>query len=352
MKTELGFAIIGCGNIAPFHAKSIQKTKGARLVVVGDTISKNAERVGKEFQVQWTNDMDTILSDPRVEVISIATPSGLHRDIAVAGARAGKHLVVEKPLEITLEKCDDIIRAARENMVKLSVIFPSRFKDGAKALKTAIERKRFGRIALADAYVKWYRSEEYYKSGAWRGTWALDGGGALMNQSIHTVDLLQWLMGEVESVEAYTATTTHEIEVEDNACAILKFKNGALGVIEGSTSCYPGSDDQIAIHGEKGTAVLVAGKIKEWKFKEPEPSDDTVRATGDVVSSGASDPTASLSHEYHKRQFEDMVEAIRKDIEPLVTGQEGRKAVRIISAIYESSRKGVEVKLETLASPA
>jgi len=345
MKKELGFAIIGCGNIAPFHARAIQESKSARLVVVGDTIIKNAEKLGKEFKVKWTDNLNVILSDPEVEVVNIATPSGLHRDLAVAAAKAGKHIIVEKPLEITLAKCDDIIRAARENMVKLAVIFPSRFKNGSQELKKAIRNNRFGRIALADANIKWYRSDEYYKSGAWRGTWALDGGGALMNQSIHTVDLLQWLMGEVESIKAYTGTITHTIEVEDTACAVVKFRNGALGVIEGSTSCYPGRDDEIAIHGEKGTAILVAGKIKEWTFKEPEASDEVLPTTTDVASSGASDPIASLSHEYHRRQIEDMVEAIQKDREPLVNGEEGRKAVEIILAIYKSSRENCEVKL-------
>lgn len=345
MAKELGFAIVGCGTIAPFHARAINEIKGTVLRIVCDNIDKNAKKVGDEFGVKWTTDLEDVLSNKDVDVVNICTPSGLHGEIAIASAKRGKHLVVEKPLEITLSKCDGIIRAARENKVKLAVIFPSRFKDGAKRLREAIRKGRFGRIALADAYVKWYRTQEYYDSGAWRGTWLLDGGGALMNQSIHTIDLLQWFMGDIESVIAYVKAITHKIEAEDTACAILKFRNGSLGVIEGSTSCYPGFDARIAVHGENGTVILDDGKLKEWNFKEPEPSDREIKEKGDIVSSGASDPVASLGHEFHRRQIAETVDAILNNREPLVNGEEGRKAVEIILAIYESSRKKGEVKL-------
>lgn len=345
MNRELGFAIIGCGNIAPFHIRAIEEINGAKLVIVHSKSQKSAQKLGEEFKVKWTVNLEDVFSNPEVDVVNICTPSGLHRDIAIASAKAGKHIVVEKPLEITLPRCDDIIKAARENNVKLAVIFPSRFKDGSRKLKQAVEKNRFGRIALASAYIKWYRSQEYYDSGVWRGTWEIDGGGALMNQSIHTIDLLQWFMGDVESVSAYTSTVSHHIEVEDTGCAILKFKNGALGVIEGSTSCYPGMDATVSIHGEKGTVILEEGKIKEWSFKEPEESDKDIKLTEDVSSSGAQDPTKSLSHEFHRRQIVDMVEAILNDRQPLVNGEEGRKSVEIILAIYESNKKNKIIKL-------
>jgi len=345
MSKELGFAIIGCGAIASFHARAIQEIKDAKLVIVCDSIEKSAEKTGKEFGVKGTTKLDKVLSNSEVDIVNICTPSGLHQDIAVASAKAGKHLIVEKPLEITLSKCDEIIKVAKENKVKLAVIFPSRFKDGTQQLKKAIEKRRFGQIALADAYVKWYRSQEYYNSGAWRGTWKLDGGGALMNQSIHTIDLLQWFMGDVDSITAITRTIVHKIEVEDTACAILKFKNGALGVIEGSTACFPGTDTRIAIQGEKGSVILDAEEISEWTFKDSEPSDKDIKQKERNVSSGAQDPTKKMTHEAHRRQINDMVEAIVHDREPLVNGEEGRKAVEIILAIYESSKKKIEVKL-------
>ena len=345
MNEELGFAVIGCGAIGPFHCRAIQEIKRTKLVIICDAIEKNAKKMGEEFGVKWTTNLNEVLSLPEVDVVNICTPSGMHRDMAVAGAKAKKHLIIEKPLDITLPKCDAIIKTARENKVKLAVIFPSRFKDGALKLKKAMEQNRFGRIALADAYVKWYRSQEYYNSGAWRGTWQMDGGGALINQSIHTVDLLQWLMGNIDSLVSYTGTISHKIEVEDTACAIVKFKNGSLGVIEGTTSSYPGMDARIAIHGEKGTGILDDGKITEWNFKEPEPSDQEIKITQDISSSGAADPTKALSHEFHRRQIADMVEAINNNREPLVNGEEGRKAVEIILAIYESSKKGKEIRL-------
>ncbi len=348
MSKELGFAIIGCGVISPFHARAIQEIKGVKLVIVCDAVEKSAEKTGKEFGVKWTSNLDEVLSNSDVDIVNICTPSGLHRDIAIKAAKAGKHLIVEKPLEITLPKCDEIIKAARENKVKLAVIFSSRFKDGAQKLKKAIEKKRFGQIALADAYVKWYRPQEYYDSGAWRGTWKIDGGGALMNQSIHTIDLLQWFMGDVESITAITRTIVHKIEVEDTACAILQFKNGALGVIEGSTACFPGTDARIAIHGEKGTAILDEGEISEWIFKEPEPSGKDMKQKEGTVSSGAQDPTKKMTHEAHRRQITDTVEAILDDREPLVNGEEGKKAVEIILAIYKSGKENKKVKLGAL----
>jgi predicted dehydrogenase len=316
--------------------------------MVNDVTRESAKKLGEAFKVKWTDSLEEVLANPEVEVINICTPSGLHRDGAIAGARAGKHLVIEKPLEITLVKCDEIIRVAQEEKVKVGVIFPSRFKEGSQRLKKAAEEKRFGRIALADAYVKWYRTQEYYDSGAWRGTWPMDGGGALMNQSIHTIDLLQWFMGEVEGVTAYTKAISHKIETEDTACAIVRFRNGALGVIEGTTSSYPGTDARIAIHGENGTVILDDGKIKEWIFKEATPSDKELKNTDEVSSSGAVDPTKNLGYEFHRRQINDMVEAIRHNREPLVNGEEGRKSVEIILAIYESSRTGREVKLPLL----
>ena len=182
-----------------------------------------------------------MLADPAVDAVSVATPSGAHMEPAVAAAKAGKHVIVEKPLEITLQRCDRIINECEKNGVKLSTFFPSRFHDSSIKMKRAVDEGRFGRLTLGDAYVKWFRTQEYYDSGAWRGTWKLDGGGALMNQAVHTVDLLTWLMGPVVEIQAQTATLAHErIEVEDVATATLRFANGALGIIEASTAVYPG----------------------------------------------------------------------------------------------------------------
>src|SRR5262249_19919096 len=271
------------------------------------------------------------------------TPSGAHMDSAVAAAEAGKHVVVEKPLEITAERCDHIINACERGGVKLCTIFPSRFGDANRALKEAIEAGRFGRPTLGQTTCKWWRSQEYYDKGGWRGTWALDGGGALMNQAIHNVDLLLWMMGPVTHITGYTATLAHErIEVEDTAVACLRFASGALGVIQATTSVHPGYPKTVAVHGDRGTAVIEQDDVLRWDFTPETPEDRAVKerfAHKVGASGGASDP-AAISHVGHARQLGDFVHAIRTNTAPKVDGREGRKAVASICAIYEAARTG------------
>jgi predicted dehydrogenase len=211
---KLGFGIIGSGNIGPFHAEAISHIEEAELKAVSDVVEERAKELAEKYRVDFYADYNKLLEREDIAVVNICTPSGMHEEIALTSANAGKHLIVEKPLEITLEKCDRIIKSCEENKVKLCVIFPSRFGKATTKLKESIGKGRFGKLVLGDAYIKWYRSQEYYDSGGWRGTWKIDGGGALMNQSIHTVDLLQWMMGSVESVFAYSETLLRNIEVE------------------------------------------------------------------------------------------------------------------------------------------
>jgi predicted dehydrogenase len=256
--------------------------------------------------------------------------------------------VVEKPLEITPERCDRIIDTCGRNKVKLCTIFPSRFHDANVALKAAVDAGRFGRLTLGETTCKWWRSQAYYDEGGWKGTQALDGGGALMNQAIHNVDLLLWMMGDATHVTGFTATLAHErIEVEDTAAACLRFKSGALGVIQAATSVYPGLPKTIALHGDRGTAVIEQEDVLRWEFS-PETSEDAkvkerfARKVG--ASGGASDPKA-ISHEGHARQLADFVRAIQANTAPKVDGREGRKAVALICAAYESMRTGRAVPL-------
>jgi UDP-N-acetyl-2-amino-2-deoxyglucuronate dehydrogenase len=255
---------------------------------------------------------------------------------------------VEKPLEITTERCDQIIEACEKAGVKLAVTFQSRFHESSKLMKQAVDEGRFGQITMGDSYVKWYRSQEYYDSGAWRGTWALDGGGALMNQAIHSVDLLVWLMGPVAEISAMTATMTHErIEVEDVAVANLKFTSGALGVIEATTTAYPGALKRIEISGSQGTAILEEEDIKMWQFAEETPEDEAIRTrmAGKTESGGgAADPSA-ISHHGHTMVFEDFITAINENRPAAVDGHEGRRSVEVIRAIYESAKTGQKVTL-------
>jgi predicted dehydrogenase len=350
----LGFGIIGAGMISRFHAKALAEIRGAKLVACADTAPGRADAFAAEFGCRGYDSVEAMLADDGIDAVTIATPSGAHMDPAVAAAKAGKHVIVEKPLEVTLKKCDRIIAACDKAGVKLGTIFPSRFHDSSKLMKQAVEGGRFGRVTLGDAYVKWYRTQQYYDSGAWRGTWALDGGGALMNQAIHTVDLLTWLMGPVAEVQANTATLAHErIEVEDVAVAALRFENGALGIIEATTAAFPGYLKRIELHGSAGSAVLEEEDIKHWDFAQKTRSDAAVlrqMATSRSTGGGAADP-AAIGHHGHAMLFQDFVEAVRKDRPPAIDGREGRRSVEIILAIYKSAKSGKKVKLPLPGDP-
>ena len=345
-----GFGIIGCGMIAEYHTRAINEIPGARVVAAFSRSAANGAKIaglaGGDCVVY--DDLARMLDHPGLDVVCVCTPSGAHLEPAVAAAKAGKHVVVEKPLEITLPRCDAIIAACAAAGVRLGAIFPSRFSPANVALKEAIAAGRFGRLTLGDTYVKWWRTQEYYDSGGWRGTRDLDGGGALMNQAIHNVDLLQWLMGDVASVQALTATLAHErIEVEDVAVAALRFKNGALGTIEATTAAFPGLQKRTEIHGDRGSARVEQDDITLWEFREKAPSDAAIHtAIGSRLgpNSGASDPRG-ISHQGHRDQLADFLQAIDEGRPAAIDGREGRKAVEIIRAIYRSAETGRAVSL-------
>ncbi len=349
-----GFGIVGCGMISEFHARAIADTSGAKLVACVDRVPEVAARFAEKHAVRSYSGLPQFLNDPAIDIVTICTPSGQHMEAAVAAAKAGKHVIVEKPLEVTLARCDKIINACQKNDVVLSTIFPSRFHSSSMALKKAIDQGRFGRLTLGDAYVKWFRTQEYYDSGQWRGTWALDGGGALMNQAIHSVDLLTWLMGPVVEVSATTATLAHErIEVEDVATASLRFENGALGVIEATTAAFPGWLKKIEIHGSHGSACLEEEDIKTWQFAKMTAADKKlVAALADRTSSGggASDP-AAIGHAAHAHQFKDVIKAIKQGSNPRIDGREGRRSVEIILAIYKAAETGKRIQLPLARDP-
>ena len=345
---SFGFGIIGLGLIADFHAKAIQAMTNGSVAACYSRSQQKADAFGQKYACQGYADLDQFLAHPGLDIVTICTPSGAHLDPAIQAARAGKHLLIEKPLEVTLERCDQIIDACENQQVKLAGIFQSRFSDVARLMKHALEKGRFGQSVLGDAYVKWYRSQQYYDEGGWHGTQQLDGGGALMNQSIHAIDLLQWFMGPVDAVNAFAGTRGHErIEVEDVAVATLRFKSGAFGVIEGTTAIYPGFLKKIDICGTRGSAILEEESLKAWVFDEKEEEDATILekfGTKTETGGGAADPSA-ISFQGHQRQFEDFVEAIETGREPLVNGIEARKAVEIILAIYQSAREGRQISL-------
>lgn len=340
---SFGFGIVGLGLIADFHAQAISKIKKGKLVACLSRDKNKAEAFAKKYNCQPYHSWEKFLAHPDLDIVNICTPSGAHLEPAVRAAQAGKHLIVEKPLEITLQRCDEIIRVCFENKVKLAGIFQSRFSPLCELIKKAIEDGRFGQLVLCDAYVKWQRSQSYYDEGGWHGTLKLDGGGALINQSIHAIDLLAYFAGEVKELSAFTNTIGHTgIEVEDNAVVLLKFKCGSLGVIEGSTSVYPGFLKRLEISGTCGSVIIEEDVLKFWDFRHKTKEDDYIRKNfgfkKNISGGGVSDP-AAISYLGHKKQFEDMIEAIEQDRKPLVDGLEARKAVEIVLAAYQSAQQ-------------
>ena len=346
----LGFAIVGCGMIARFHGRALAEVPGARLVALVSRKPENAKTLADTLGVPCAvySELPAALARRDVDVVIVTTPSGAHLEPAVAAAQAGKHVVVEKPLEITLERCDRIIEACDRHGVKLCTIFPSRFGDANQALKAAVVAGRFGRLTLAETTCKWWRPQSYYDEGGWKGTRALDGGGALMNQAIHNVDLLSWMMGPVTHISGFTATIAHErIEVEDTAVACLRFANGALGIIEATTSVHPGLPKTIAVHGDRGTVVIEQDDVLRWELTPETAEDHAIKerfAQKSGASGGSSNP-AAISHTGHARQLADFVRAIERGTPPSVDGREGRKAVEIILAIYRSAETGRTIEL-------
>ena len=351
-----GFGIIGCGVIAPFHARAIAELPNARLVAVADVVPEAAAKRGAEFGVDHYSDVDALLARPDVDIVSVCVPSGLHAEVGVRAAAARKHLVVEKPIEITLDAADRLIEACRHHGVALTVISQHRFGAAVQRLRGLIDGGRLGRLVLGDALIKWYRTQAYYDSGDWRGTWSRDGGGSLMNQGVHYTDLLQWTMGPVERVFARTATAAHErIEVEDLAVAVLRFASGALGVLQASTAVYPGLPERLEVTGTGGTVVIEAGRMSICELKEEKGETEAygakIRAEEHAAdeSGGANDP-AAISHAGHRVQIADLLEAIETGRQPSITGEEARKPLELILAVYQSAREGREVSLPLVVS--
>lgn len=343
-----GFGIVGAGMIARVHAKAISEIAGARLVGVYSPTIPKATAFAQAHHCVAFESLQVLATHDDIDIVCICSPSGFHEEPVIACIREGKHCLIEKPLEVTLAKCDHILAEAEKAKVKVGVIFQSRFNESTRQLKQALESERFGDLVLGDAYVKWYRSPEYYQSASWRGTWERDGGGALMNQGIHTVDLLQWYMGPVTAVHAMSGNIRHKnIEVEDTIVATLHFGNGALGSLECSTAVFPGTFKKIEIMGTSGSAILEESKLVKWDFIHHRPEDELIKAQmlkNETLKGGVSDP-ADITYLGHKLQIEDMIQAVADNRQPLINGEEGRKSVAIVIAAYESARLDKTVRV-------
>lgn len=342
----LGFGIVGLGVIAEFHAQAIGQLTGAKLVgVASRDATKASAFAAKHGATFHTTDAAALAARDDLDVICICTSTTAHLAPALAAIRGGKHVVIEKPLEVTTAQTDEILREADKAGVRVAPIFQGRFGDGARAVKAAVAAGRLGRLVLASNYVKWHRTAQYYTAP--RGTRANDGGGVVINQAIHGLDLLIWFVGLPAEVFAWQTRRVYTgIEVEDTAVATLKFADGALGAFEGSTALWPGWSRRHELCGEHGSIVLEDDRITRWEFRTPLPGDDAIRAGGqnNTLGSGASDPKA-ISTEGHRRQMQDLVDAIRENRPHALDGHEGRKAVALVNAIYASAERGAVVRL-------
>jgi predicted dehydrogenase len=341
----MNFGIIGAGMIGGFHAKAITAMSDSTLIGVAGRVLERTQAFAEQYNTTAYDSVAAMLADPQIDIVTIGTPSGAHFDPAMAAIEAGKHVIIEKPLEVTTERIDQMVAAAKTKGVTLAAVLNRRFHPGMDAFKKAADTGRFGKLTSASAYIKWYRDQAYYDSAGWRGTWALDGGGALMNQSIHTIDALLYLAGPVKSVQANTACLAHtDIEVEDIAVAIVEFKNGARGIIEGSTCTWSkdGHPARVQLAGTEGSVFLADEAFEIWDFMHETDGDEAIRSQfmqGADAGLGANDPTA-INFYQHQRNFEEVVSAIQAGREPSTGASEARKSVELIQAIYQSAQNG------------
>ncbi len=339
----LNFALVGCGRIAKKHAELLGtgQIPNARLAAVCDIVEEKAKFFGEKYNVPYYTDMDEMMQKENIDVVSVLTESGNHAKHTIHLSQYGKHIIVEKPMALTLDDADRMIEACDRNNCKLFVVKQNRFNLPVQKLREALEKGRFGKLVLGTVRVRWMRDQNYYNLAPWRGTWALDGG-VLSNQASHHVDLLQWMMGPVVSVFAKGITALVDIEAEDTATAVLTFKNGALGIIEATTAARPKDmEGSISILGEKGSVVIggfAVNKIDHWEFTEELPEDEIIRTQ-------FNENPPNVYGFGHKRYYEDVVHAILNNTRSLVDGLEGRKSLELITALYESMETGKEVFL-------
>ncbi|MBM4194497.1 MAG: Gfo/Idh/MocA family oxidoreductase [Gemmatimonadetes bacterium] len=333
-------AFVGCGRISKTHFDAIAKVPGLRLVAVCDSVADRAKAAGESLGLPWFTDQATMLREVPCDAVTVASPSGLHPAHGIIAANAGKHVICEKPMATSLGGADALVKACDDARVQLFVIKQNRLNPAVQLLKAAIDKGRFGRLFVVNATVWWARPQEYYDQAPWRGTWEFDGG-AFLNQASHYVDLVQWLMGPVESVMARTATLARRIEAEDTGMAVLRFRSGALGTIQVSMLAYPRNlEGSITILGEKGSAKIggtAVNKVEHWSFADYDDDDKLV--------AGAETAPPTVYGFGHEGYYRNVVTALQGSARPDTDGRGGRKSLELILAIYESARTGREVAL-------
>jgi UDP-N-acetyl-2-amino-2-deoxyglucuronate dehydrogenase len=330
----LHVGLIGGGNITETHARAAHAISGVEIAAVYGTNSEKVQRLCREHGGTPYGDFGAFLAHRPMDFVIIGSPSGLHATQGIAAAKQGLHVLTEKPIDISTTRADELIEAAKQSGAKLGVIFQDRMKPHIRQLRSWVDRGLLGKPLLVDARVKWYRPPEYYVNSRWRGTLALDGGGALINQGIHTIDLLLWLLGDVSRVQARTATQLHAIEAEDTATAILEFSNGALGLFHATTAAYPGYARRVEISGSEGTVILEHDRIV---------AADLHTAPGETAGIAPRDQNQSASSPVvddfrgHQAVIEDFLSAIRKNTTPACDGREGHRSLALVEAIYRAA---------------
>lgn len=336
----LSIGLIGTGTIAEFHAQALEGLPEVTLHSVYDTRAERTTEFARRWNARAVSSLSEFLADPALHCVSICTPSGTHRETAIAAAEAGKHVLIEKPIEVTTERAEDIVTACERAGVRLGGVFQTRYHPAAEILREAVRSGWFGRVSLVSAEIKWFRDAHYYAGSGWRGTWRLDGGGALMNQSIHAVDLLIWYFGFPVEIAAQAAIRTHEgLEVEDTLVAALRFPGGELGTIQATTGAWPGSFKTIEICGEAGHVRLEEDRIRRWEFS-PESAAPSIEAVLDRL--GDSDVTDPLriGSGAHRRQYEDFLATLSGSSAPRVSARDAVEAVRLVEEIYRAAGIG------------
>ena len=327
------FGILGCGLIASVHADAISRIENATLVGVADNNREFAQNFAEKRGVKVFNDYFEMLSSPEIDVVCICTPSCFHAQNAIDALNNGKHVVLEKPMALSTKDADLVIETCKKTGKLLTVISQLRFSEDILRVKKLIEEGALGKITLCELNMRYYRSPDYYSSSPWKGTLKFDGGGALMNQGIHGVDLFEYMIGEIKNVNGVIKTLVHDIEVEDSAVATVEFSNGALGTIMASSCAYPGFNRKITINGSDGYVILSENSVEKLVIK------DTVCEEYDLNKVSASNDPASVSYEYHKRQLTNLISAINGEEKLLIDANEGKKAVKVIETIYQTSAK-------------
>ena len=340
MSKNLRLALVGCGRISRNHFDAISRIDGLDLVGVADIVPERAEAAALQNGVPGFASLAAMLAAVDCDVVTVAAPSGLHPALGIEAALAGKHVVSEKPMAISLEGADALIRACKDNDVRLFVVKQNRLNPAIQLVKRAVDKGRFGRIHSANCTVRWARPQEYYDQAPWRGTWAMDGG-AFMNQASHYVDLMQWLGGPVESVVAMTATQERRIEAEDSGAAVLRFRNGAIGVLDVTMLTYPKNlEGSITILGDRGSVKIggtAVNRVETWLFEDYDDDDK-------LIESAATTPPTVYGFG-HQGYYRNVLRVLRGEAVPDTDGREGRKSLEIILAIYESARTGKAVSL-------